>query len=240
MLIDLKNCYIYIGDGTTKAGAVNNMAGYMVGDTTMLVDGFTDQVAAGAALIIDGVAGYFVTSTTETTGATTTIVFSPPLMQAVANNDIITVEGTYLRVKIGEGNLTWSEKKPREFKLDRGVIDSVRNADQVPMDVTMQFMYEELTASDPMTDPPTPEDAIKRRGPAAAWASADTSDPCAPYCVNVRILHTPLNCTAVDKEMVTLPKFYYESLDHDPKAGTISVSGKCNAQEAIVVRISQA
>lgn len=238
MLIDLKNCLIYMGDGTTMTGAINHMAGYTAGATSIVVDGFTDAVPEGSALIIDGVSGFFVTSTVETMGATTTINFSPALTATVADNDVVLVEGVFGRIKIGEGTITWSEKKPREFKLDRGVIDSVRNADEVPMDVSFQFMYEEITASS--GDPPSPEDILKRRGEAADWVSADTSDPCAPFCVNIRILHTPPNCTAVDKELVILPKFYYEQLDHDPKAGTISCTGKCNATEAIASRIAQA
>ena len=239
MVIDLKNCLVYFADGTTMTGAVNLMAGYMAGATTILVDGFTGQVPVGAMLSIDGVQWYFVVSTIETTGNTTSITFSPGLTGAVADNDVVIVQGIHLRVKVGEGNLTWSEKKPREYKLDRGLIDTVRNGDEQPIDVNFQFMYEELTASDPMMDPPTPEDVLKHRGAAEDWETSDQSDPCAPYCIDIRILHTPPNCTEVDQELVVLPKFYYEQLDHDPKAGTISCTGKCNATEAIVTRIPQ-
>jgi hypothetical protein len=311
MIVDLKNADIYFEDGTTmsgainnsKAGAVNNGAGYLAGATSIIVDGFTGILPVGSALTIDGTPGFRITSTAETGGNTTTINFTPALTGAVADDDVVTVSGfaigattlvvdgftgavpdsarvligtkeytvssatesggntinivltsallavaadnaavtiygVYLRIKVGEGNITWSEKKPREFKLDRGEIDQVRNADEVPMDVSLQLMYEELTASS--GDPPTPEDVLKRRGEAVDWVSANTADPCAPYCINIRFDHTPPNCTAVDKERVILPMFYYESLDHDPKQGTISCQGKCNATEAQVTRIAQA
>lgn len=106
------------------------------------------------------------------------------------------------------------------------------------MDVTINLMYEELTASS--GDPPTPEDALKKRGAAADWVSAETDDPCAPHAINIRLTHRPPNCTAVEAERVILPRFRYEQLDHNPKDGSINCQGKCNATEAIVTRITNA
>ena len=240
MLIDLKNCDIYFEDGTEMTGAINNGAGYSIGASALVVNVFTGIVPVGARLSIDGDDQYTVVSTVETSGNTTTINITPVLANAVVDDDVVIAYGVYLRIKVGDGNITWSEKTPREFKLDRGIIDQVRNADEVPMDVSFQMMYEELTASDPNTDPPTPEDVLKRRGAAADWVSANTADPCAPFCINIRIDHTPPNCTAVEKERVILPMFYKEELQHDPKAGTISCTGKCNVTEAIVTRIAAA
>ncbi len=99
-------------------------------------------------------------------------------------------------------------------------------------------MYEELTAADPNNDPPTPEDILKHRGAASEWVSADIADPCTPYCINIRLDHTPL-CPDAISERVILPMFYYEKLTHDPKAGTISCTGKCNATEAQVTRFTR-
>jgi hypothetical protein len=237
MVIDLKNCLVYLVDGTRKTGAVNNMAGYSAGATTITVDGFTDQVPSGSFLTIDGVAGYQVVSTVETSSATTSITFTPGLSGSISDNDIVLVVGKFLRIKTGSGTINWNEKVTREYILDRGIIDTVRNGDEVPMDVSFTIQYEELTAS--TGDPPTPEDALKRRREAAAWESADTSDPCAPYCLDIVIINTPPNCTAVDIEQVTIPKFYYEELQHDPKAGTIQCNGKSKATQATVVRIPQ-
>ncbi len=239
MVIDLKNVDVYFEDGTLMTGAVNLMAGYMAGATTIVVDGFTGIVPVGARLSIDGVDTYTVVSTMETLTNTTSITFTPGLAATVADDDVVIAYGVYLRIKVGEGNITWSEKKPREYKKDRGILDQVRNADEEPMDVNFQLMYEELTASDPMNDPPTPEDALKQRGAAADWVSADTDDPCSPFCINIRLDWTPPNCTEIDKERVILPRFYYSQLDHDPKAGTIAVQGTCNATEATVTRIAQ-
>lgn len=237
-MIDLKNTPIYFEDGTFKSGAVNNVAGYAIGAVSILVDGFTGIVPVGARLSLNGDDRYKVVSTTETSGNTTTIVFTPALAAALTDEEVVIAYGVFVEIKVGEGTITWDEEKPREYKLNRGLIDQVRNGDQVPMSVSIELMYEGLTASDPNTDPPTPEDILKHRGAAADWVSADTVDPCTPYCINIRLDWTP-PCTTFGTERVILPKFYYEKISHDPKAGKLATSGKCNAIEAIVSRFSR-
>lgn len=193
-LIDLKNCNIYFEDGYSEAGAVNNnktgaidfMAGYASGVTSVVVDGFTGVVPVGSALTLDGNSGFRVTSTVETLGNTTTInftpattftladddvvsvngyaagattliidgisgvipvgariefddtinnyqvastsetlgnttsiTFTPATAIALADNAVVTVYGQFIQIKVGEGTITWSEKMPREYKLDR-------------------------------------------------------------------------------------------------------------------------
>lgn len=235
-VIDLKNVDIYLEDGYSEAGAVNNMAGYTAGTSTVLVDGITGQIPVGARVVFTGDStDYVVTATVETSSNTTSITVSPALVDAVTDNQVFTVYGRFLAIRVGEGTLTWSEKKPREYKKDRGRLYEVRNADEEPMDVTMQFMYELLTAS--TGDPPTPSDVLKRRGEAASWLST-ASDQCSPYCVNIRLDHRPAGCTTFEVERVVLPFFYYESMDHNPKEGSINIQGKCNAVEAIVSRLA--
>ena len=236
MLIDLKNCYVYFEDGHTLTGAVNLLAGYAAGLSTIAVDAIVGSVPDGVRLTFAGdVNQYTVVSATDTSGNTTSITFTPPLVTALVDNQVLTAGPRFLRVKVGEGQLTWSEKKPREYKGDRGTIDQVRNADEVPMDVSFSFNYEELTASTPASDPPTPEDVLKNRDPADDWETSDSTDPCAPYAVNIKIEHIP-PCTDIKDEIVTMPYFRYEELNHDPKAGTITCTGKCRATEAVVTR----
>jgi hypothetical protein len=43
--IDLSHADIYIKDGYTKAGAINQPGGYPIGATTIVVDGFTTVLA---------------------------------------------------------------------------------------------------------------------------------------------------------------------------------------------------
>lgn len=237
-VIDLKNVTIYFEDGTLMNGAVNNVAGYAPGAATIIVDGFTAKVPVGARLSINGDDRYSVVSTVETTGATTSITITPVLHDAIVDDAVVIAYGVFLKIKVGDGTCTFAEKKPREYKLDRGLLDSVRNGDQVPMDVSIGLMYVALTAS--AGDPPTPEDALKQRGAASTWVNVDVSDPCAPFAINIRLDHQPPGCSAFQVERVILPSFRYEELNHDPKAGTIACTGKCNALEAIVSRFTRA
>lgn len=137
-----------------------------------------------------------------------------------------------LTIKFGQGNLTYSEKRTMEYLLDRGVVDEVREGDDVPVDVKFEGKWEYVTASSGGT--PTIEDALKNVGEASDWESSDT-DTCRPYALDIQVLYTP-GCTGVQNETITLADFRWESIDHDLKAGTISVSGKCNITKASSAR----
>jgi len=140
-----------------------------------------------------------------------------------------------LEIKIGEGNLTYSEKKTMEYSLDRGLLDIVREGDQVPMDISLDFVWEYLVA-DSLTIP-TIEQFLKRTGPAAAYVST-TADQCQPYSVDIEIENDP-PCGGEKREIITLPDFRWEELNHDTRAGTVAVTGKCNATEATIIRAVQ-
>lgn len=138
-------------------------------------------------------------------------------------------------VKIGEGNLTFSEKRNVQYTLDRGVLDEVRLGDQVPMDVSMDFVWEYISGGVASDGVPSVEDALKRKGAAAAWTSTD-SDACRPYAVDIEVLYDPQPAGCGDDETILLSDFRYEELNHDLKAGTISCTGKCNVTEATATR----
>lgn len=234
--IDMKNALLKIKDGGinyTKTGAINNVAGYTAGNTSLTVDGFVGAVETGGTIVI-GANTYTIASHTETTGNTTGIVIAAPgIVGTVADNDAITAYGKVnsITVKVGEGTLTYSEKRNMEYTLDRGTLDEVREGDEVPMDVKFDITWDYITGDGVGT--PSVEDALKKLGDAATWRSSDL-DACKPYAVDVVIEYTP-DC-AGDPEVITLPDFRWESLDHDLKAGTISCTGKCNATVADVVR----
>lgn len=77
-------------------GAINNGAGFVIGDTTIIVDGFDDDanpIRKGDMFIIAGETGtpdHTVISTTVTTLDTTGITFFPALVGAVADNAVVT------------------------------------------------------------------------------------------------------------------------------------------------------
>lgn len=231
--IDLKRCTIKMKDGYSKIGAVNNVAGYSTTATTMLVDGFTGALVNGDTFFVAGdTVEHTITAHTETTGNTTSITFTPGLGANVVDNAVVTVGPHYIEAQIGEGTLSYTEKKPRVYVKDRGQLGTVRDGDEEPMDVKLDFIWEFLKASS--GDAATFEDALKQRGGASAWVTSAT-DTCEPYAIDIEITYDP-NCTDIEDEVILLPDFRYEQIDHDFKQGMLSVTGKCNAQEATVTR----
>lgn len=234
--IDLKNATIRIKDGYAPSlgtPLVNFMAGYAIGISTIAVDGFTGAIAVNDSIkFTANGTHYMVTAHTETLTNTTSITFTPALTAAVADNAPITVLPHELEVTIGEGNLTWDEKRNITYILNRGTIDTVKLGDEVPVDVKMDATWEFLKASS--GDPPTIEDALKQRGGAASWTSS-SPDLCEPYAVDIEIDYVPF-CSGEEKETITLSDFRWEQISHDPKTAQLSMSGKCNIKEATVVR----
>ena len=168
-------------------------------------------------------------------------VWTPVYAQIDMKNATITIKdggSNEITLKIGEGNLTYTERKTIEYTLDRGVLDEVREGDEVPVEVRMDVVWEYLTGPSVSSTVasgglPTPEDVLKFRGGASAWASTD-SDACRPKSVDIEIVYDP-DCVG-DKETITLADFRYEQIDHDARAGTLSCTGRCNIKDATVVR----
>lgn len=81
------------------AGAVNKVGGYAAGATTMIVDGFNDDVnpirVGDIFHIASGTNYYTVTSTKTTTSDTTEITFSPALVETtVADDAVINIDAS--------------------------------------------------------------------------------------------------------------------------------------------------
>lgn len=74
---------------TSVTGAINFAAGYQIGQTALVVDGFSAAIANGSWVVVDGLP-YRVVSTVG--GATpTTITVTPALTRAVADNAVVRV-----------------------------------------------------------------------------------------------------------------------------------------------------
>jgi hypothetical protein len=138
-----------------------------------------------------------------------------------------------VEAKLGEGNLTYSEKRNIEYHKNRGVLDLTREGDEEPIEVSMDFTWEWLKSSVTAGDPPTPLEALKGIGAASGWASAGGA--CEPYAVDIEIVYDP-DCGTTESEHILLSEFRWEQLDYDAQAGAVSVSGKCNITDAILTR----
>jgi len=191
------------------------------------------------------------TGTNLTGGATTTVVITetvkgvtgtgtsyititPGLLVATTIGGSVTFGGRKLEVKIGEGNLTYTENSPRQYIKDRGNLDTVRNDDQEPMDVKMDFIWDWLSSVSGAT--PTIKEALKKKGGAVNWVTT-SDDACEPYCCDLEIFYDP-NCGSYNSERVVLREFRVETLEHNLRDAQVSATGKCNVIEAEETRIA--
>lgn len=133
-------------------------------------------------------------------------------------------------VTFDDGNFTWTRTTNREYVLDRGVIDTVRDGDQAPLEVSFQGRYDYIKGDSPDT---TLYDALHQEGEASAWVSSANGTPgqaCAPYCVDLYLTNTPTCSGGLSNpiEELLFQFFRVESCAVDTSAGTLDVSGKCN------------
>lgn len=243
--IELRHCDVILQDGLSGTATGPAVAPAM-GNTTLMISAvvlnttITNQVPIGARFTIAGetaVAGaapiHTVTARTPDPGSTTSITFSPSLGTGTyAASPTITFLPQQLTIKIGTGDITYTENNLYHYDLDRGNLDTVRQGDESPMDVTLAFTYEHITTG--TNESIAPMDAIKRIGKASEWVSSAT-DKCEPYAVDILVVHTP-PCGTSQKETTTFPDFRSEKRVPSYSKSEISVSGKCNATEPTVSR----
>jgi hypothetical protein len=221
----------------SQAGVVNS-AGANAGDTTLPVDLIVGAVAVGDQFVVAGetltTTVHTVTAHAETTGNTTSMTFTPALGPGTyADDAVVTFQPHTLEAVLGDGNLEYTEKRNIEYKLNKGRIKFVRLGDEVPLDASLDFVWEFLTGATGDLIP-TIEDALKQRNLASNWVTTGL-DPCEPYCLDIQVVYTP-PCTGVKSETILLRFFRYEELQHNFKDAKVSVKGKCNALAATVSR----
>ena len=127
-----------------------------------------------------------------------------------------------LTLKVGEGNLTFTEQYNMEYLLDRGNLDGVREGDQVPMEVSFQVNLEALKSS--TGDDDTPWEFLRNRGQTTL---ATVGEACDPFAVDIEVTFAH-GCTGTEDEEMLFEEFRVENIGGDLKAGQLSFSGKCN------------
>lgn len=242
--IELRHCVIKIRDGLAGTAAINDVTPPVAGDATMTIDTVvlnttvTTKVPVGARFTVAGETlstnVHTVTARTPaSTGPTTAITFTPVLGAGTyADNGVITFLPQELEISIGDGDLTYSETTEYIYDLDRGDLDTVREGNQVPMEVSLNFTYTHITSG--TGEAIVPMDAIKRRNGAAEWVSS-AADLCEPYAVDLVVIHTP-PCGTAEIETTVFPDFRSEKREPNFKDSNIVITGKCNATEPIVTR----
>lgn len=243
--IELRDCTVRFKDGLSGTAKINDMTPPASTDTSITIDtvalntAVTDKVPVGARFTIAGETAattvHTVTARTPaSTGPTTSITFSPALSAGTYLDDgVLTFLPQQIEIKIGDGNITYTENKENEYLLDRGDLDSVREGNEVPMDVNIDFVYEFVTTG--TGEVITPRDAVKGVAGAAEWVSS-SADACEPYAIDIEVEHTP-PCGTAETEITVFPDFRHDSLDFDLGAATVSGKGRCNATEPTVTRV---
>lgn len=239
--IELRNTNIYMRDGLAGTGAVN-VASPTPGAATLIIDTLAlnttvpTTVPKGARFTIAGETGSPIHTVTSVTGSapTTAIGFTPVTAAGVADNAVITFLPQQIEIKVGDGNLTYTEARELTYELDRGTLDSVRQGDDQPLAVSLQFVYEQVKTG--TNEKITPIDALKGIGGAVDWVSS-SADSCEVFAVDIVIEYTPAcSGTAVEGSTTVFPDFRFDSLQYDLSAAAISVEGRCNSTEALVTR----
>jgi hypothetical protein len=137
-----------------------------------------------------------------------------------------------IEIKIGEGNMTFTEARNVIYTLNRGLLSDAREGDQIPMDVAFDFVWEYISGASGSGEVPTIHDALNFEGNASDWISTD-ADPCQLPALDVLIYNEP-TCTGVtgDKEIITIADFRWETLNFDLRNATVAVAGKANVTRA--------
>lgn len=195
------------------------------GDTTELT--FTPALAAGNLPVDEAVITF--------TPIPASITFTPPLATAdglPGAGDVLTITGRCLNVKVGDGNVSWDETTNFEYEMDRGQIDSVVEGDDEPLAITLDMVYEFVTAVTG-SGVPTPEDVIKQRGEAANWITTG-ADSCELYAVDMEIDHKP-PCN-LEHEITTFLELRWDSVGHDLGQASLSLRARCKNTEPETIR----
>lgn len=243
--IELRDCTIYVRDGFSGSAALSanldNNTNTMNINTVVTNASVNTIVPVGARFQLEGgtdpLKVYTVLTANTSSNVTDYVTFTPnsvcsTINSANASVNGVTFLGEQIEVKIGEGNLTWSEKKEYMYLLDRGDLDTVKEGNEIPVEVSLEFVYEHVRTG--TSEDITPVDAIKQVGSASDWISS-SADQCEPYAVDLIVEHE-VPCGTTQDETLTFSDFRWESLDFDLSAATISVSGKCNVSTVNAVR----
>jgi hypothetical protein len=241
--IELRDCIIRFKDGLSGTAELT-VAPPVATDLEMDIDTIVlntadaDLVPVGARFTVagetDATQVHVVTVRDPVdTSPTTNITFTPALGTGTyVENGVVTFMPQQIEIKIGDGNVTYTEHRTYEYMLDRGDLDTVREGDQVPLDVRLEATYEHITTGTSETI--TPIDALKGIGEASEWVSSAT-DQCEPYAIDIEVEHIPA-CGGAQKEITLFPDFRPDTKEVNFKDATISLTGKCNVIEPTVNR----
>lgn len=128
-----------------------------------------------------------------------------------------------LEVHLDDGNLQYTRRRNIEYKKDRGLLDHTREGDQEPMDVSLECRFNALKSQS--GNPITLTEFLEREG--AGSSLVTTGGACEPYAIDIHV-QLNRNCGTTQDEIFKFEEFRFEEIGGDFKAGTLSITGKCN------------
>ena len=121
-------------------------------------------------------------------------------------------------VKIGEGNISWNERRNIEYTHDRGVILDARLGDDEAIEISFDFIWDWISSISGTSI----VEAIKCT--ASGWVTSGGN--CEPDAVDLELTLSPANCSG-STETITFNDFRWETINPDLRSGQISCSGRC-------------
>lgn len=137
--------------------------------------------------------------------------------------------GEEIEVHIGDGDLKYTEASQYRYDLDRGLLDTVRAGDETPMEVSLNFVWDQVKGANADI---TPIEALKGIGKGAEWVTSAT-DTCEPYAVDLEVVDDR-PCGTEKARTYLFPDFRSEKRDYAWKDAAISINGKCLATEPTI------
>jgi hypothetical protein len=232
---DVKAAIVALDDGygTSDFNVTGSAGSYVVEFTGRLGDQpiplMTGAADTGSIAITNNTLGLAPTPTSTTVS----ITFTPPLGQgSYADDAVLTFGPQQIAIKVGDGNLTYTEHRDYTYLLDRGWLDTVREPKDVPMDVKVDCVYEHIVSA--TGEHVCPMEALKGTGAASEWVSS-SPDQCEPYCIDLQVDYEP-PCAPSQSETTVFPQFRAETREVNYNAATVVLTGKCKAREPVVTR----
>jgi hypothetical protein len=138
-----------------------------------------------------------------------------------------------LELKMDEGNLQFTHGRNIEVQLDRGIVDYLKEGDEVPLEVQFEGRFSAIRSSS--GDDVTPYEFLTGTGRGTTIVS--TSGVCEARACDIVVEVDHSGCgTTVVSESILFEDFTYEKIDGNFKDGTLSFSGKCKVLHPVGTR----
>jgi hypothetical protein len=139
-----------------------------------------------------------------------------------------------VKIKVDEGTLQWTETRNREYILDGGKLDSVRDGDESPVSVNLDARMEMVVS------PEGDIDEVRKFLKGQLEGQISTGQSCEPYACDIEVEFampcegsTTGAATSGTARILTIPEFRYEQKDGDIRTSMLKITGKANVTEPI-------